>query len=121
MRDSGSITSRIRVACLVFALLGLSSGIAQAQVVTEFTAGITGFRLQYITAGPDGNLWYTAPDSGKIGRITPLGVVTEFSAGVFPVGITAGPDGNVWFTDPRSTQTFGLIPRIGRITPLGVV
>ena len=40
-----------------------------------------------ITAGPDGNLWFTEFDGNRIGRITPLGVVTEFSA-----GISAGAD-----------------------------
>ena len=48
----------------------------------------------------------------------PLGVVTEFSAGItsgaFPVDITVGPDGNLWFTEAG-------VNRIGRITPLGVV
>ena len=31
-----------------------------------------------ITAGPDGNLWFTQPDVDQIGRITPAGAVTEF-------------------------------------------
>ena len=57
-------------------------------------------------------------DGNRIGRITPLGVVTEFSAGITggakPLGITAGPDGNLWFTEQIGN-------RIGRITPLGVV
>src|ERR1700687_4314651 len=121
MRDSpgnGSIASRVRAVCLGFALLGLSSGAARAQVVTEFSAGITaGADLRAITAGPDGNLWF-AEFANKIGRITPLGVVTEFSTGItafaFPFGITAGPDANLWFTEVNGT-------RIGRITPLGVV
>ena len=72
---------------------------------------------QGITAGPDGNLWFAERD-GRIGRITPLGVVTEFSTGISanaaPTGITAGPDGNLWFTEANGD-------RIGRITPLGVV
>ena len=71
-----------------------------------------------ITAGPDGNLWFTEIFGNRIGRITPLGVVTEFSAGITagaePRGITAGPDGNLWFTEYSGN-------RIGRITPLGVV
>src|SRR5271165_790374 len=54
-----------------------------------------------ITAGPDGNLWFTEFSGNKIGRITPGGTVTEFSAGITPNsgpdGITAGPDGNLWF------------------------
>ncbi len=70
-----------------------------------------------IVAGPDGNLWFTETTTGKIGRITPTGVVTEFSNGITansrPFGITVGPDGNLWFTE--------LTGRIGRITPAGVV
>jgi virginiamycin B lyase len=31
----------------------------------------------FITAGPDGNLWFTEPN-GKIGRLSPSGEVTEF-------------------------------------------
>jgi Beta-propeller repeat len=71
-----------------------------------------------ITAGPDGNLWFTEPHGNRIGRITPAGEVTEYSDGIsansHPVGITAGPDGNLWFTEPNGN-------RIGRITPAGVV
>jgi hypothetical protein len=67
--------------------------------------------------GPDGNLWFTEASGNRIGRITPLGVITEF-----PVpttfsdlsGITAGPDGNLWFTEFSGNK-------IGRITPSGVI
>ena len=106
------------VVCVGFVLFGLSSGAAQAQVITEFNADITPSSAPYgITAGPDGNLWFTEIFD-RIGRITPFGVVTEFSAGITscaqPHGITAGPDGNLWFTENCSS-------RIARITPLGVV
>ena len=71
-----------------------------------------------ITAGPDGNLWFAGFNDDKIGRITPQGVVTEFSAGISPgaglYDIAAGADGNLWFTEAG-------LDRIGRITPLGVV
>ena len=71
-----------------------------------------------ITAGPDGNLWFTELWGNRIGRITPQGVVTEFSAGISAKsglgGITAGPDGNLWFTEYDGN-------RIGRITPTGQV
>ena len=71
-----------------------------------------------ITAGPDGNLWFTEGTSSQIGRITPTGQVTEFSAGITPdgspTGITAGPDGNLWFTEEDPSQ-------VGRITPTGQV
>ena len=47
--------------------------------ITEF-GPVSGSPLR-ITAGPDGNLWFTEPfpvSSGRIGRITPAGVITEF-------------------------------------------
>jgi len=31
----------------------------------------------FIASGPDGNLWFTEP-TGKIGRLTPAGALTEF-------------------------------------------
>jgi len=71
-----------------------------------------------ITAGPDGNIWFTEPNGKRVGRVTPSGKVTEFSAGIpndsEPFGIAAGPDGNLWFTNV-------LGDRIGRITPRGKV
>jgi virginiamycin B lyase len=69
-----------------------------------------------ITAGPDGNLWFTE-GAGRIGRITPAGVITELTiptADGDPFGITPGPDGNLWFTETMGN-------RIGRITPAGVI
>jgi streptogramin lyase len=75
-------------------------------------------RPEGITRGPDGNLWFTENSAGRIGRITPAGVVTQFSAGLTPgsqpAEITAGPDGNLWFTETGSS-------RIGRITTAGVI
>jgi len=108
-----------RAACLGLGWLGLAAGATQAQVVTEFGAGISAgaFPLN-ITTGPDGNLWFTELDGQRIGRITPRGVVTEFGAGITaggkPVDIKAGPDGNLWFTERVGN-------RIGRITPAGEV
>jgi streptogramin lyase len=104
----------------------LMAGAAWAQIVTEFSAGITpGVYLQDIKAGPDGNLWFTEYALDKstvvysaIAKITPQGVVTEFTTGLAvdaqPTSIATGPDGNLWFT-----EFFG--NRIGRITPQGVV
>ena len=77
---------------------------------------------QGITAGPDGNLWFTEADGNKIGRITLNGTISEFpiSTSASPPfaitsgGITAGPDGNLWFTEAQGNQ-------IGRITPNGTI
>lgn len=86
-----------------------------AGVVTgDFTLPPTTDSPVSIIPGPDGNLWFTEAVN-KIGRITTMGVITEFvirgSPG--PVGITVGPDGNLWFTEQTN--------KIGRITPDGVV
>jgi streptogramin lyase len=104
-------------------------------VVTEFTAGIpAGAAIRDLVAGPDGNVWFTLEaDVGAdgrfrslaaIGRITPEGVVTTFSAGLrkrsYPGEIIAGPDGNLWFLDGVLVAT-PLRPDIGRVTPQGAI
>jgi virginiamycin B lyase len=73
--------------------------------------------LTEIARGPDGNLWFTEPDANRIGRITPSGVITEFSVpkpNSLPGAITAGRDGNLWFTEDQGQ-------RIGRISPTGSI
>ena len=60
---------------------------------------------QGLAAGPDGNVWFAesqtiAGSTGRIGRITPTGTLTEFpmlNANTRPRGITVGPDGALWF------------------------
>jgi streptogramin lyase/putative cell wall-binding protein len=71
----------------------------------------------FLTVGPDKNLWFTFIFAHAVGRITPAGVVTIFTAGISgdTVAITSGADGNLWFTE----STYG--GSIGRITPAGVV
>src|SRR5256885_2216560 len=54
-----------------------------------------------ITAGSDGNIWFTDSGNRKVGRITPSGAVTEFElpdAGGIAFGIAVGPDKNIWIT-----------------------
>jgi streptogramin lyase len=88
--------------------------------MTEFPLPQPNSNPAYITAGPDGNLWFTEFQNlnvGRIGRITPEGRLTEYtlptpnSAAGF---ISAGPDGNLWFTEYQSNC-------IGRITPEGEI
>lgn len=112
-----ALRMRCILAVVAFAALSLSIGTVQAQTVTEYSSGITANSgPAEIASGPDGNLWFTEYAGQRIGRITPAGVVTEYtlSAGAFPSGIAAGPDGNLWFTEYGANK-------IGRITPLGVV
>lgn len=70
-----------------------------------------------ITAGPDGDLWFTGGNStgGSIGRMTTSGVVTTYpipSGGAGP--IAAGPDGALWFVNypPGNNTGFAWIDRI---------
>lgn len=47
-----------------------------------------------------------------IGRITPVGAITEYPLPTYsssPLAIAAGPDGNLWFTE------YGKIGRITRV------
>jgi streptogramin lyase len=61
-----------------------------------------------ITAGPDGNLWFTEQTAGNVARITPSGNVTEFALpnechstiGDHPEGIVSGPGGDLWLAAP---------------------
>jgi len=88
-----------------------------AVTITEFSSGLSANSSpQYIAAGQDGNLWFTEGGGGAIGRITPLGTITEFSipSSANPQRIAAGPDGNLWFTEPGAD-------RIGRITFQGII
>src|SRR5262249_12544384 len=88
-----------------------------------------------LTAGPDGALWYTAlgpqkminEPSGKIGRITMTGEVTEFPLpkdGIVPRFLVSGADGALWFTFDtveNNQGTAGSGSGIGRITTTGAV
>ena len=72
-----------------------------------------------VAAGPDGNLWVTeeslpAGPQGRIVRVTPLGVTSEFllGNGVRPREIVAGSDGAMWFTVAGGS--------LGRITVIGI-
>jgi streptogramin lyase len=110
------------------------AGAAPLGAVTSFSSGLNlGSSPRAIAAGPDGNLWFNDMGTTKaIGRITPAGLISEFTGGVpcavvvspcvgslyvgsAPADLVPGPDGNVWFAD-RGTRG-----AIGRITPTGVI
>lgn len=71
------------------------------------------------SAGSDGRVWFTEPDSNMIGAIDTgaPNTITEYPVLTPNAGlhVTAkGPDGNVWFVEDN-------VSKIGRITPSGVV
>jgi virginiamycin B lyase len=88
-----------------------------AQAFVEYPLPTAAAGPRSIVAGPDGNLWFTEADAGKIGRITPEGSVVEYplpSPTAEPWRIAAGPDGALWFTEMAGN-------RIGRIAASGVI
>ncbi len=82
--------------------------------ITEYADG-AGAHPYGITSGPDGNLWATNEATGKIGKITPSGTITEYAGpSDAPRGITAGPDGNLWFVEHS-------IREVNRMTTAGAL
>jgi len=74
----------------------------------------------YIKAGPDRNMWFTELVGNKIGRITPNGVITEFSIPTpnsRPIAIIPEPNGGnaMWFTEEAGNK-IGRIDMDGNIT-----
>jgi virginiamycin B lyase len=99
---------------LWFAVVGISGPsidrITTSGVLTVFPVPPVG-NFGGITAGLDGNLWYTG--IGKIHRITLNGVHTEFplpNVSSILAGITVGPGGNLWFTELFPNQIGRFIP-----------
>jgi streptogramin lyase len=69
---------------------------AYAVTITDFGGLTPGSYPIGITAGPDGNVWFTEfSGPAYVGRVTPAGDVTEFPSGGSQIeDITSGPDGN---------------------------
>jgi streptogramin lyase len=77
-----------------------------------------------ITVGAEGDIWFTLPVAGEVGRITPSGLVTRFP---LPVGpneprqIALGSDGNLWVADVGVVREEPSSGQILRVTPVGEV
>ena len=93
----------------------VTGAVPPAGQVTEYKLKGS-FAFAGITAGPDGNAWFTADSPDKIDKITTSGTPTEYAlpSESEPAGIAAGPDGNLWFADFRSGK-------IGKITTSGTI
>src|SRR5438876_2725288 len=105
------------ISLALVSLFFLPSEAGAAARFRVFTIPTSNSGPEVITAGPDGNLWFTENSGNKIGRITTAGVIMEFpspTANGWPEGITAGPDGNLWFTEEGGNK-------IGRITTAGAI
>lgn len=111
---TSAIAATLLLALLAGALLRwhiVSTGTAVQRlgVLTEFALPTADSEPRAIVAGHDGALWFA--ERGKIGRITPRGLITEFplAAGVILNDLALGPGGAIWFTDGRGA--------IGRLNP----
>lgn len=79
--------------------------IAGEYTIPASSGGVT--RLPYgLTAGPDGNIWFSDNIASAVGNInvgthavTTTDIPQATSLAAIPVGIAAGPDGNVWVVD----------------------
>jgi CSLREA domain-containing protein len=82
-------------------------------VINEFPA-VRHIGPYDLTAGPDGNLWFTDQANNAIGEFNPVThVVNEFTLltpSGLPKGITVGPDCELWFVDAANNN-------IGEIDP----
>jgi streptogramin lyase len=87
--------------------------------IHEYAIPTTGSQPNGITAGPDGNLWFTehygSSGNGTIAKVTTAGTFTEYPLLTFagPTTIAAGPDGNLWFIEQAEN--------IAKITPGGTL
>ena len=83
--------------------------------LVEYALPHPGSSPRIITAGSDGNFWFSEHLGNRMGRITPAGVITEFDIPTpdsQPRATALGRDGNVWFGEFAGGK-------IGRVTPQG--
>ncbi len=113
---SYSVTVTSSLGCSAVAVpVAVIVALACSPTPNEFPVPTAGSHPQSIAAGPDGALWFTEFETGRIGRITTAGAIAEFTVptvGSNPFAITAGSDGALWFTE---------VGKIGRISTGGVI
>src|SRR5439155_19274376 len=119
-RDTGAMKLSRVVMLAVIAVMAsavLASPAQAAKRITEFPLPTPFSGPFEVTAGPDGNIWFTEWSASRIGRMTKGGTVTEWdvpTANSNPHTIVSGPDGNLWFTEQHGS-------RVGRITLQGAI
>jgi hypothetical protein len=90
--------------------------ITPAGIVTRFPVPVPnccGWQ-DSIIAGPDGTLWFNQFHTGKVGRITTAGSVSEVTLPTRDSGLTsiaAGPNGTLWVTESHANK-IAVLPAI---------
>jgi streptogramin lyase len=122
---------RLPRALMVLAIVGsvlglLTQTVAAAPTITEFHVSNVGVP-QGITAGPDGNLWFTEFYDNVAGRITTSGVSKLFTLNTVNSAtyITSGPSGDLWVTllndvGGSTTNTIGRLTTQAKLTTFTV-
>ncbi len=85
--------------------------------ITIFTKPVDDTGEARITSGPDGDLWFTEPNTSDIAKFTISGRSTIFptkTASALPWAIAEGSDGNIWFSEWN-------VGNFGKVTPRGIV
>jgi virginiamycin B lyase len=102
--------------------LGRINPLDPTHTIVEFrlpSCGVDGCFPLGIATGPDGNVWFTMVGGG-IGRVTPIGAISEFPiTGVSPQGIAPGADGQIYFSEnllPSGQDAIGRVDINGNIT-----
>lgn len=100
--------------------MDLGLNISEFNLPTNNSAGTIADQPNGLALGKDGNLYYTDPPSGIIGRATISGtnlIVTQFytpTTNAFPELIATGADGNLWFGEVVD-DFFGVTHNIGEL------
>jgi streptogramin lyase len=125
--ETGHVRGRVTIAialCAAVLFPGSVLATTSGPVISEFETGLTsGVGLWGITAGPDGNLWFTEETHNAVGRVTPGAVITEFTAGFptgSPKGIVTGPDGNLWVAMAGGDGAIARVTKAGEVTEFPV-
>jgi streptogramin lyase len=122
MRRLAAVTTVVPAALLLLTFYPTTALASGAGTVTNFP--MSGYTNPYgITAGPDGNLWFTeysGTSGSAIGSITPSGNITSYpvsgTPGWGPIVVTPGPDGSIWFTGGGPSGYVGRITTSGSFT-----
>ena len=71
-----------------------------------------------VAPAPDGGVWYTAQNTGALGRLDPTTGETRhipLGAGSSPHGVIVGPDGAPWITDSGLNAIVRVDPQTGQV------
>lgn len=99
--------------------------------LTEYPVPTAGAVPNVLTLGPNGNIWFTEYNAGKVAQAAPGGLVTEYMppSSTTLAGIVNGPDGRLWFAEESANSvgrlalldTFAEFPApVASSEPLGI-